>query len=216
MERIILIGAGGHAKTVVDTIKKQNLFEIAGFIDYGEKGREVYRGYKLIGNDGDLKDLYLSGIQYAFVCIGFMGRSTIREILYEKLTQIGFTLPLIIDETAVVAEDVKIGEGTYVGRNAVLNVAASVGKMCIINTATVVEHEADVGDFSHIAVGAVMCGGAKTGRGTLIGANSTIIQNIEVGEGSIIVAGSVVVDNIPPLCVAAGVPSRVIKDISEI
>lgn len=211
MEKIILIGAGGHAKTIADTIEKQNLFEIAGFIDVGKKRGRFYRTYTIIGNDEDLEDIYESGIHYAFVCIGFMGNSAVREKIYDKVIQTGFQIPIIIDETAVVAEDVQLGAGTYVGRNAVINTEASIGKMCIINTAAIVEHESVVGNFSHIAVGAVLCGKAKVGEGVIIGANTTVIQNVKIGEDSIVGAGSVVLKDIPPYCTAVGSPAKIIK-----
>lgn len=211
MEKIILIGAGGHAKTIADTIEKQNLFDIAGFIDLEKKRERFYRTYRIIGNDEELESLYESGIHHAFVCIGFMGNSVVRERIYEKLIQTGFHLPVIIDETAFVAEDVKLGAGTYVGRNAVLNTEVVVGKMCIINTAAIVEHESVVGDFSHIAVGAALCGQTEIGERVLIGANATVIQNVKVGKDSIVGAGSVVLNDIPPHCTVVGSPAKNIK-----
>lgn len=211
MEKIVLIGAGGHAKTIADTIEKQNLFEIVGFVDLGEKRDKSYRTYDIIGNDEDLEKLYVCGIHHAFVCIGFMGNSAIREKIYDKLIQTGFHLPVIIDETAVVAEDVQIGEGTYIGRNAVINTEVSIGKMCIINTAAVVEHESVIGNFSHIAVGAVLCGKTEAGKSVFIGANTTVIQYVKIGKNSIVGAGSVVLKDIPPYCTAVGNPAKIIK-----
>lgn len=212
MEKIILIGAGGHAKTIADTIEKQNLFDIAGFIAPGKKREKFYRTYRIIGNDEELETLYESGVRHAFVCIGFMGNSAVREKIYEKLIQIGFHLPVIIDETAVVAEDARLGAGTYVGRNAALNTEVAVGKMCIINTAAIVEHESVVGDFSHIAVGAALCGQTEIGERVLIGANATVIQNVKVGRDSIVGAGSVVLKDIPPNCTVVGSPAQIIKN----
>lgn len=215
MEKIILIGAGGHAKTIVDTIERQNLFEIAGFIDLERKGEKVYRTYEIVGSDEELEAFYIAGIHYAFVSIGYMGESTVRRKLYEKLKKTGFDLPVIIDKTAIVAEDVRLGEGTYIGRNAVLNAEAYIGKMCIINTAAVVEHESVVEDFSHIAVGAVLCGKTRVEQNVLIGANATLIQDIKIGKDSIIGAGSVVLQDIPPYCTAIGSPAKIIKSMGS-
>lgn len=215
MDKIILVGAGGHAKSVVDTLEKAKRFEIAGFIDKEEKGKSIYREYKIIGHDEDLETIYGSGVKYAFVCIGFMGGSSVRDQLYCELKRIGYKLPIIADETAIIATDVQIAEGTYVGKGAVLNSAAQIGRMCIINTSAIVEHEAVVGDFSHIAVGAVLCGRTKIAEHVLIGANSTVIQNIQVGMKSIVGAGSVVLENIPSGCTAVGIPAKVFRDIKE-
>ncbi len=119
---------------------------------------------------------YESGVKNAFVTVGFIGHGNIRERLYRQLKDIGYTLPNIIDNTAIVSGNVKLGEGVFVGKKAVINAGAEIGNMCILNTGTIVEHDCKVDDFSHVAVGAVLCGGVAVGEGTLIGANATIIQ----------------------------------------
>lgn len=196
MERIILVGAGGHAKTVVETIERTGAYKIAGFVAPGDIGEEVYLSHKIMGNDDHLGELYNKGIRHAFVCIGFMGLPSARERLYTELKKVGFNVPIIIDPSSVVASDVTIGEGTYIGRNAIINADARIGKMCIINSAAVVEHECSIGDFSHVAVSAVICGQTAIGANVFIGANATVIQNVTIGNGSVIGTGSLVMTNI--------------------
>ena len=215
MDKIILVGAGGHAKSVVDTLEKAKLFEIVGFVDKEEIGKNIYRAYKIIGHDEELEALYRSGVKHAFVCVGYMGKSSVRAHLYCELKRIGYKLPVIIDDTAIIASDVQTDEGTYIGKGAVLNSAVHIGKMCIINTSAIVEHEAVVGDFSHISVGAVLCGQTEIADNVLVGANSTVIQNIQVGKESIIGAGSVVTKDIGSRAIAVGVPARVINAMKE-
>lgn len=196
MKKIILVGAGGHAKTVVETIERTGAYEIVGFVAPGNIGDEVYLSHRIIGNDGHLAELYNKGIRYAFVCIGFMGLPSVRERLYTKLKTVGFNIPIIIDPSSLVASDVAIGEGTYIGRNVIINADAQIGKMCILNSAAVVEHECSIGDFSHVAVSAVICGQTAVGANVFIGANATVIQNVNIGNGSIIGAASLVRKNI--------------------
>lgn len=196
MKRIVLIGAGGHAKTVVDTIELLNEYEIAGFIDDIPVGTIVYRGYKVIGNDNDARAIYSSGVDKAFISIGFIGNSDIRSKLFSHYKSIGFEFPSVIEPTAYVAKDATIGQGTYVGRDAVINVDAVVGDNCIINTAAIIEHECKVGSFSHIACGTVLCGQVSVGTNTFVGANATIIQCLSIGNDCIIGAGTVVRKNI--------------------
>ncbi len=191
-EKILLIGAGGHAKTVVDTIEKQKNYEIAGFIEQDGHIDKCYRGYPVIGTDKELEKLYQTGICNAAITIGYLGKSDIREKIYYILKKIGYKIPVIIDDTAIIANDVLIGEGTYVGRNAVVNADAELGKMCIINTAAIIEHDCRVGDFTHVAVGAVLCGGVMTGKGCLIGANATVLQTIMIENYSIVGAGKMI------------------------
>lgn len=192
MNRIVLIGAGGHAKTIVDTIERLGTYEIAGFIAQGEVGTTAYRGYKILGNDENATDIYELGIHYAVIAIGFLGKLSIRQQLMDYYANIGFEFPVIIDPTAIVAHDVRIGEGTYIGRNVVVNADASIGKACIINTGAIIEHECSVGDFSHIAVAAVVCGQSEIGKNVLVGANATIIQNVVIEDDSIVGAGALV------------------------
>lgn len=192
MEQIIILGHGGHAKSVVDAIEKQGKYKIAGYIVNGVTTNDIISDYPIIGCDEDLQTIYKNGIHYAAIGIGFLGKSSLRSILYNKLKKNGYDLPVICDPTAIISNKVKIGEGTFIGKGAIINRDASIGKGCIINTGAIVEHECFVGDFSHIAVGAVLCGNVSIGRETLIGANATVIQCRKVGEKCIIGAGEVV------------------------
>lgn len=209
MERIVLIGAGGHAKTIIDTIERLGQYEIAGFVDLDDVGKELYRGYRVIGHDDDLDGVYQSGICNAFIAIGFIGKSNTRRRLYEYLKAAGFSIPVIIDPTAIVAGDAEIGEGTYIGRRAVINADARIGKNCIINTGAIIEHECRVGDFSHIAVGTVLCGQAEVGENTFVGANATVLQGIGIGSNSTVGAGAVVIKEVPNESIAIGVPAQI-------
>ncbi len=211
MEKILLVGAGGHAKTIVDTLERQGKYQIVGFVDKAPNQNEIYRGYSVIGTDDDLEALFHSGVHQAVISVGYLGKSAIRNQLYCKVKEIGYTLPVIVDDTAVLATDVIIGEGTYIGRNAVINAAAKIGRMCIINTGAIIEHECRVGDYAHVSVGGVLCGNVEIGEASFVGANATIIQDRKVGSQCIIAAGTVVINNIPEGVTVAGVPGQVKK-----
>ena len=188
MEDIILIGFGGHARSVADCIERQKRYRIAG---YTEKEKKETR-YSYLGTDDMLPELYYSGIHYAFVCVGYLGKGNIRNELYARLKNIGFKLPIIIDPSAIVSDTAQIGEGTFIGKDAVINAEAKIRKMAIINTKVLIEHECMVGDFSHIAVGAVLCGQVTVGRETLVGANATVIQGVNVPAHAIVAAGETI------------------------
>lgn len=205
MEDIILVGFGGHAKSVVDTIEKEGSYHIIGFTD--PMPNREYKGYHCLGNDNVLEEYFAKGIKYAFITLGYMGRGKDRDVLYKKLKKIGYQLPAIIDSSAVLAEDVKIGEGTFVGKSAVINAAAAIGKMCIINTGAVVEHENQIGDFTHVSVNSTLCGNVSVSGHCFIGANATVIQNKKIGEKSVIGAGSIVLRDVLPEEVVYGIVS---------
>lgn len=185
MKDIILVGFGGHAKSIADSIENKKEYNIVGYTDVCEKKS----CYKYLGTDLELERYFNMGIEMAVVGVGYLGNSVLREDIYNKLKKIGYKLPIIVDKTAVISPSVHIEEGTFVGKNAVINTDASIGKMCIINTMSLVEHECIVGDFSHVAVGAILCGQVEIGRGSFIGASSTIIQCVKVEGKSIIPAG---------------------------
>lgn len=196
MEDIILLGFGGHAKSVIDCIERQGKYRIIGFLDKEERGKISYRGYEVVGEDDDLPRFYDQGIRNAFVTVGFLGQSTVRNRLYDKLKQIGFRLPNIIDPSAVVAGDAVLGEGNFIGKLVMLNADVKIGSMCIINSGAMIEHECRVGDFSHVSVGTVLCGEVTVGRETFVGAGSTLIQGITVGDHCIVAAGTTLRKNV--------------------
>lgn len=196
MDKIIILGKGGHAQSIIDAIEEQGKYEIAGYIVNEEKDIVESGDYPIIGKDEDLKKIFQSGIHYAAVGIGFMGKGNVRERLYEQLKEIGYSLPIISDPTAVISKKSVIAEGTFVGKGSVVNANTKVGKMCIINTGAIVEHDVHIGDFTHVSVGTVLCGNVHVGYGAFIGANATVIQGRNVGDRCIVGAGEVVRKNV--------------------
>ena len=205
MEELIVLGCGGHARSVADTVERQGRFRLAGFVGTQQDAGFRYRGYGMLGLDSDLPALFAGGIQYAFLGLGYLGNSRARDALAARLEAIGFQLPVIADPAALVAVDAAVGPGTFVGKGAVVNAAATVGRCAIINTGAVVEHDCRVGAFAHIAVGAVLCGGVSVGDHVLIGAGATVLQDRTVGAGAIVGAGSVVLADLPAGVTAVGV-----------
>ncbi len=193
---IVLIGFGGHAKSVIDSIEKRRDYHIIGYTDLVP--HEEYKGYPYLGSDDTLQECYEKGVRYAFVAIGYMGEGRLRDLLYQKLKKIGFQIPFIIDPSAVLADDVKIGEGTFIGKGSIVNGASEIGNMCIINTGAVIEHENQIGDFTHVSVNSTLCGNVSVGSHCFIGANATIIQNIKIGQESLVGAGSTVLRDVLP------------------
>lgn len=196
MEKILILGMGGHAKSMVDVIEREHKYEIAGYVVNEYNSVTSDNKYPVLGNDNDLQCLYLQGIHNVVIGIGYLGTSNLRKILYRKLKEIGYTFPVICDPSAVVASGVSVGEGTFIGKGAILNVDSSIGRMCIINTGAIVEHDCQVGEFSHISVGTVLCGEVSVGKESFIGANATVIQGRKIGDNCIVGAGEVIRKNV--------------------
>ncbi len=198
MDKIIILGCGGHAKSIVDIIEQQGKYDIAGFISNEDSGSFAYRGYQILGGDALLPQIFLSGVHYAVIAVGYLGNSRVRDRLYEKLKSIGYLLPAIVDPSAILAKDIRIGEGSVVGKGAVINSNAVIGAMTIINTRATIEHDCIIEDYAHVAVGCALCGNVIVKNHTFIGAGTNIIPGITVGENVIIGAGSTVISSVQP------------------
>ncbi len=207
--KLLLIGGGGHCHSVLDTIFSLNLYDEVAIID---NIKSTYRGVPVIGQDENLPGLFKTGWTAAFITVGSVGNTGTRRRLYEMIKTIGFTSPVIIDPEAVVAGNVCIGDGTFVGKRAVVNTGTSIGICSIINTGSIIEHDCSIGEFSHISPGAVLCGEVSVGRDTHIGAASVVRQQITIGKETLIGAGSVVVNNISDGKKAYGNPCKVVNE----
>ena len=206
-KKIVLCGAGGHAKSIYSSMKELGEYDIVGYLDMQEKD---FANIKYLGNDEGVASLKNKGVDYAFVCVGSVGNPSLRQKLFKKLKDSKFVLPAIIDKSASV--DAKfIGENVFIGKNAVVNFDAIVEDMAIINSGAIIEHDTRVEKFVHVAPGAVVCGNCIIGENTHIGAGSVVIQGVKVGKNSIIGAGSVVVKDIPDGVVAYGNPCKVVR-----
>lgn len=188
MEDILIVGFGGHAKSVADCIERMGKYRIVGYTDFEEHSSK----YKYLGTDVELQSIFDNGVRNAVVGVGYLGKGELRRRLYNNLKKIGYELPIIVDPSAIVSETASIGEGTFVGKNAVINAEASIGKMAIINTMALVEHECVVGDYAHVAVAAVLCGQVKVGEAAFVGANATVIQCMEITAHKIVPAGATI------------------------
>ncbi len=210
LKKLVLIGGGGHCKSVLDAALRMNEYEEIVITDpIIEPGMQVL-GCSVVGSDDFLIQLHQNGFDYAFITVGNVSIEPLREKLANKVESLGFKFPVIQDPSAIVADSAAIAEGTFIGKNVVINADANIGRHCIINTGAILEHECTVGDFVHVSVGAILCGEVEIGNNCMIGAGSTVIQCTKIGNHTIVGAGAVVNKNLPDQCKAAGVPARII------
>ena len=188
MKEILLIGGGGHCKSIIDVIELENKFTIAGIIDKKELlGQEVL-GYEVIGCDDDLEELYKT-YMYAVVTAGQIKTNTLRVKLFNQLKNLGYVLPTIVSPLAYVSKHSSVEEGTVIMHQALINTNAKIGKNCIINTKVLVEHDCIVKDNCHISTGAILNGGVVVKENTFFGSNSMAREYIEIKAKSIIGRG---------------------------
>ncbi len=195
MDKILLIGAGGHARSCIDVIETVGQFEIVGLIEKDEEINGDNLGYPVIGTDNDLQNLRQQ-YKNAIVTVGQIKATTIRKTLYQLLKELGFTLPVVISSNAYVSKHAQIGEGTIIMHGAIVNANVKVGNNCIINTRSLIEHNAIIGNNCHISTGAIVNGEVNVGDETFIGSGVITKQCISIGNSCIIGAGVVLKSNV--------------------
>lgn len=191
MKEIILVGGGGHCKSVIDVIEQQGQFNITGIIDKPKNLGTSILGYSIIGNDDDLPKL-ANKYKYALITLGQINSASRRAKLFEMAINAGFTLPSIISPNAYVSKHSSIGDGVVIMHNAIVNAKASIGDNCIINTKALIEHDSHICDHCHISTNATINGGVSVGTGSFIGSNVTTAQFSSIPENSFVKAGSIV------------------------
>ena len=191
MNKIILIGGGGHCKSAIDVIEQEARFKIAGIIDKPELLGSKILGYPVIGSDFDLESL-AKKYQNALVTVGQIKSALVRIKLYDLAIKAGFLLPSIISPNAYVSKHSTIGDGTIVMHNALVNANASIGDNCIINSKALVEHDCLISSHCHISTNANINGGTIIESGCFIGSNVSTKQFITIKKDSFVKAGSVV------------------------
>ena len=191
MKEIILIGGGGHCKSVIDVIEQEGKFQIIGIVDKPELLGVKVLGYPVIGNDSDLVDLSKK-YRYALVTVGQIKSSSLRVKLFKLAVKVGLTMPNIISPRAYVSKHAMIGQGTVIMHDALVNANAKIGENCIINSKALIEHDAIIEDFCHIATNTVINGAAIVRQGSFVGSGVITKQGVKVEKNSFIKAGSLV------------------------
>jgi len=196
---MLLYGASGHAKVIVDCLISQQE-EITAIFDDDQKkdhlmGIQVHNYYSEIYHPE--QELIIA-----------VGDNKIRRTLANKIDH---AFGKIFHASAMISEHAVINDGTVVFHNAVVQSGAVLGQHVIVNTSATVDHDCNIGDFVHVAPNATVCGGVTIGEGTLVGAGSTIIPNVTIGKWVTIGAGSVITKNIPDHALVVGNPCRIVK-----
>jgi len=191
MKKIVLIGGGGHCKSVIDVIELQNQYEIVGIVDKIEFHGSKVLGYSIIGNDDDLENL-AKKYKYGLVTVGQVKSPSQRIKLYNLAIKAGFSFPKIVSPNAYVSKHAKIGSGTIIMHNAIINSNVVIGENCIVNSQALIEHDCLISNHCHVSTAAVINGCVKIQASCFIGSNSTITENTLIKENSFIKAGSLV------------------------
>ncbi len=201
----VIVGAGGHAKVIIDLLRADGRFAIVGLIAPGDVGTLV-NGVPVVGDDTILPRLRADGVTHAHVAIGQNQR---RLSLARELEALGFTLASAISPNAVISPSVQIGNGVAIMAGAVVNADSTLGDACILNTNSSLDHDGWIGEGAHVAPGCALAGNVRIGRLAMIGVGTSILPGVEIGEEVVIGGGSCVNRPIAAGLKAFGVPARV-------
>jgi sugar O-acyltransferase (sialic acid O-acetyltransferase NeuD family) len=202
--RLLVFGAGGHAKVVIDTARSAG-FTIAGVIGMPGQSESVLGVPVSHSANGIEADGFIVAI----------GDNAKRARVFAEQSASGMPAAVVVAPSATISESVTLGAGTFVAPGAIVNVDARIGADAIVNTGCTIDHDCVVGDHALIGPTASLCGGAKVGVGATIGAGVSIVPLGSVGEWSVVGAGAAVVSDIPARTVAVGIPAHAIRTESS-
>ncbi|MBI4064627.1 MAG: acetyltransferase [Elusimicrobia bacterium] len=214
-KKIIGIGAGGHAKVVIDILRLSGLWQVVGLVDqdarlWGSKVLDV----PVLGGDDFLSELRGQGVGHAFIGVGAGGNpgdARRRAELFNQLSRAGFQMTSAVHPRAVLASSVRVGQASTIMAGAIINPSVEMGCNVIINTGAIVEHDCKIADHAHVATGAHLAGQVSVGEAAHIGIGAIIRQGITIGQDAVVAAGAVVVKDVEPGVLVAGVPAAPLK-----
>lgn len=202
--QIVLFGASGHAKVVIDILERQGR-KVLCLIDDDPKLKNTnFFGY-LVAGGRDAEICMDASVEWLVA----IGNNRHRQEVANWLENSGRRIAAsAVHPSAQIGRMVSIGNGTVVMAGAVINPGSSVDAHCIVNTASSIDHDCLLGYGVHIAPGARLCGGVAVGAGTLVGAGAVVCPNLLIGKNVVVGAGSTVLENVPSETIVVGSPAR--------
>lgn len=192
---VIILGAGGHAKVVINALQASNR-KILGIADPNLKVGEQVLGVKGIGDDSIVFQFAPSSVELVNG-IGALPESTLRSRLTSVFRKKGYRFAAVIHPQTVIAPDVRLAEGVQLMAGSIIQPGSSIGQDTIVNTRVSIDHDCIIGNGCHIAPGTVVNGNVTIDQGCFIGAGSCVTQNITIGKEVIVAAGSVIYNDLP-------------------
>jgi sugar O-acyltransferase (sialic acid O-acetyltransferase NeuD family) len=192
---VVLIGGGGHAKVLIEILRKQGATIVAVIAPEPIGKSAVLTGLKQYLSDEDVFTFNPSEILLVNG-IGSLPGNSLRHTIYEKFARSGYTFASVISNNASVSEYCSLSQGVQIMPGAIINVDATIGENTIINSGAIIEHDCDIGKHNHVAPGAALSGSVKTGDYVHIGTGARVIQSVSIGSNCLIAAGATLTKNL--------------------
>ena len=209
MKNLIIIGAGGYAKSVLDSVDYMN-FRMVGFIDDIKPIGDKHQGYPILGNSLDC----ISN-SYDYVYFVAIGNNKKRMDWFLKLKERNLSLINVIDKSALVSPYSTIGEGSFIGKLAIVNHGASVGDNCVINTRALLEHGCKIGNHVNVSTNATLNGDVVCEDGSFVGSGVVCNGQVTIGSWGLVGSGAVVIKDVKPCTTVVGCPAKEIESHSH-
>ncbi len=207
VKKVIGLGAGGHAKVIIDALYLNDAYKIFGFLDPHPKS-QTFSNIPVLGDDSYIPEVINQGVSHFFVGIGGINDNTPRKKLFELGLKYGMTPINVIHAQAIISSSVRMGDGNIIMSGSVINADSLLGSNVIINTGTIIEHDCIIGDHVHIATGSKLAGDVQVDKGAHISIGATIIQGVCIGENAIVGSGAVVIRDVYPNTTVVGCPAK--------
>lgn len=186
LPRILIVGAGGHGRSIAEAIELASAYEVAGFADDAWPGLQAVWEFPVLGGAATCETLRHVA-DFAIVAIGNNSR---RAALMKRLQEYEFPLATVIHPSAQVSRRAVVSEGSAIMATAVVGTEAVLGAGVIVNCGAVVDHHCRVEDYGHLGVGACMSGGSMLGSAAWIQAGASLGYGARLAAGEILHAGA--------------------------
>ena len=201
-KNIVVVGAGGHAKMIIDIIKTNPEYNLLGVIDIGHvlgsliNPPDSILNIPIIGTHENFNEILERGVDNAVNAVGFINDPTHRKLVFNMLKKDGFKLPNIIHNSALIEPSAEIGIGNHILANSFIGSSSKIKENCIINSGSIITHDVEVKSNVHITPGALIAGNVKISSDTIIGMGSTIHFKVKIGKNVKINNGSNIIGDI--------------------
>lgn len=205
---IILMGGGGHAKVLIDLIRTDGEYQIAGILDPKLNVGDSVKGVPVLGGDHELDRFETEGVQNVAIAVGSVKTNSLRKKLFDQCLAADWNMPALVHQRAVIASDVTLSAGVQIMAGAIIQTDTTLGAGTVVNTGAQVDHDCEIGAHVFLAPGVILSGGVTIGDGAFIGAGAVVIQGVKIGNNAVVAAGAVVVRDVEDEALVKGVPAK--------
>ncbi|MBM4398813.1 MAG: acetyltransferase [Candidatus Cloacimonetes bacterium] len=205
---VIVIGAGGHAKILIDILMLSSEYYLEAVIGREDETAETILGHQILKGDTYLEEYLAKGINHAAIGIGAYTDNHRRKEIFDRIKGIGFFIVNLIHPSAIISDSVIMGDGAVIFAGVVANPDVIIGSNVIIATGSTIDHETIIEDHVLVSAGVTVGAGDLIGEGSLLALGSNIISRVSIGKYSLVAAGAVVTCDIPDRTTVYGIPAK--------